>query len=721
MSASNPLKGCWPPFAPDSWNPMYRNALYLVVFIVGLIAVVWIGAGYVSTNLPGLAVTLVIGACYIAGTLELHRYRQATASLAGGTTDAAAALANLGDWLARLHPSLRNAVRLRVEGERIALPGPALTPYLVGLLVLLGMLGTLLGMMATLRGTGLALESATDLAAIRSSLGAPVKGLAFAFGTSIAGVAASAMLGLLSALCRRERVQAVQQLDLHLATTLRPYSHAHQREEAFRLLQQQTALMPTLVERLEAMSVNLETLNQTNGDRLATNQQDFHTRTEAQHAQLASTLEQSLKTGITESAQAIGAALAPMMASTMAGLARESASLHATVTGAVQQQLDGVAANLEKSTTAAAETWQAATTAQERANEALVQGLRGSLEQFSSIFEQRASALIGTVSTQLASTTERTATAWSNALSRQESLNADLAARNEQALAFAAASYDARATALVEVMQNAHRELQATLESRDQQRLAQWSETLTAVTATLDNNWRESSNHAASRQQETCDILARTASEISSQAQAQAKDTITEIARLMQAAAEAPKAATEVIAELRQNLSESLVRDNAVLEERNQLLATLETLLDAVNHASTEQRTSVDALVSTSADLLERVGARFGDQIDAQTGKLDSAAAHLTTGAVEVASLGEVLGTVVEQFGATTDALGERLQQIEAALEKSLVRSDDQLAYYVAQAREVIDLSMLSQKQIIVELQQLSGTSTAATADTGSA
>ena len=82
---------------------------------------------------------------------------------------------------------LRNAVRLRVEGERTALPAPVLTPYLVGLLVLLGMLGTLLGMMDTLRGTGLALQSATDMAAIRGSLASPVQGLAVAFGTSIAG------------------------------------------------------------------------------------------------------------------------------------------------------------------------------------------------------------------------------------------------------------------------------------------------------------------------------------------------------------------------------------------------------------------------------------------------------------------------------------------------------------------------------------------------------
>ena len=58
---------------------------------------------------------------------------------------------------------------------------------------------------------------------ISASLVAPVQGLGLAFGTSIAGVAASAALGLLSALARRERVQALQQLDACIATTLRPF------------------------------------------------------------------------------------------------------------------------------------------------------------------------------------------------------------------------------------------------------------------------------------------------------------------------------------------------------------------------------------------------------------------------------------------------------------------------------------------------------------------
>ncbi|QOW22675.1 DUF802 domain-containing protein [Novilysobacter avium] len=689
---------------------MHKNALYVVIFLVGLIAVAWIGAGYIGSNLPALAVTAVIGAFYVAGALELHRYRQATVTLMTATDDAAAALSDLSGWLQRLHHSLRNAVRLRVEGERVALPAPALTPYLVGLLVLLGMLGTLLGMMATLRGTGLALAGATDLEAIRGSLGAPVSGLAFAFGTSIAGVAASSMLGLLSALCRRERVHAVQQLDLQLASTLRPYSHAHQREETFRLLQQQTGLMPTLIERLDTLSTNLQQLQQSSGERLSASQDEFHSRTDAHHARMAANLEQSLKAGLEESARSIGAVLSPMIESTMTNLAQENAALQASVTDAVQRQLDGVSASLQTATSAAADTWQSAAAGQQRANDGLVHALQGSLEQFTAGFEQQTSTALQAVSARLDLSAERSADAWDAALSRQRELSEQLAASNQQAMASAAATYDERAAALIEAMRKAHDDSEAALQSRDQQRVAQWSDALSAVNDSLENRWRESSNEAVNRQKDICDTLGRTAAQMAAQAQAQAQETIAEVARLMQTAAEAPRVAAEVIAELRQSISDSLVRDNAMLAERNQLLATLETLLDDVNHASTEQRTSVDALVSTSADLLERVGTRFSEQIDAQTGTLGAAAAQVSGGAVEVASLAEVLGAVVEQFGSATDALGGRLEQIEAALETSLARSDEQLAYYVAQAREVIDLSMLSQKQIIGELQQLAGT-----------
>ncbi|HEY8905675.1 MAG TPA: hypothetical protein VIM63_06515, partial [Rhodoferax sp.] len=70
-------------------------------------------------------------------------------------------------------------------------------------------------------------------------------------------------------------------------------------------------------------------------------------------------------------------------------------------------------------------------------------------------------------------------------------------------------------------------------------------------------------------------------------------------------------------------------------------------------------------------------------------------------------SLGETFGFAVQAFSAANESLMGHLQRIEAALDKSMVRSDEQLAYYVAQAREIIDLSTLSQKEIFEELRRL--------------
>ena len=686
---------------------MFRNLVAIVVFLVGLVAVCWIGVGYAGTHPLAAVVASIIGACYLVGAVELFRYRQATSTLLQALPGISDATDNLDGWLSRLAPSLRNAVRLRVQGERVGLPAPALTPYLVGLLVLLGMLGTLLGMMATLRGTGLALESATDLDAIRSSLAAPVKGLGFAFGTSIAGVASSAALGLLSALFRRERSQAVQELDAGIAAHLRVHSPAHQRNETFRLLQEQNALMPVLVERLQAMMGSLEQQQLDNNQRLQANQQEFHQRTEAAYTQLAASLNDAMQAGIRHQANAVGAALQPVVETTLSGLAERSDALHAAIDNAVQKQLDGLDTAVRASASSTAQSWTTALAEQQRGNTALTGELQQALQQFNASFEQRASALIDGVATRLDDTTQRNAAAWDNALQQQQRTHDALAQRNEQALLGASAGFEGHARSLIDTLQHSHDALQASVAERDAQRLGNWSQALSAMLERLDQSWTHNGEQVAARQQQICDTLAQTAQAMGEQSQAHARDTLAEISRLVQTASDAPRAAAEVVAELRQKLSDSMVRDTAMLEERSRLLATLETLLDAVNHASTEQRSAVDALVSTSADLLERVGNRFSTQLESQTGRLDGAAAQVTTSAVEMASLGDAFGAAVQVFGQSTDALSQRLQLIETALDKSLARSDEQLAYYVAQAREVIDLSMLSQKQIIGELQQL--------------
>jgi hypothetical protein len=685
------------------------------------------------------------------------------------------------------------------------------------------MLGTLLGMVVTLRGTGMALESATDLAAIRASLAAPVKGLGFAFGTSIAGVASSAMLGLLSALCRRERLEAAQQLDLRIATSLRIYSQAHQRDESFRLLQRQAELMPTLVDRLQTMMAAMEQHSLAFNERQLASQETFHNKAQAAYTRLAASVEQSLKQSVADSTRAAGAALEPVMQATMAGLARESASLHESVSQAVQRQLDALSNGFESATGKIAGIWNDALAGQQRSNDAMTQQLQASLERFTQTFDERSAGLVDGVSARLETAAGKLSQTWNDALSRHEQSGATLAARHEQALVAAAATFAEHSASLVRNVGESHADLQTQLASRDEARLAAWTaklesmagmigkewqqageqnearlavwtakldsmantlsekwqqagehneERLTAWTSKLDSmasalgkewqqagehnearlaawtskldsmvamlgkEWQQAGEHnearlaawtskldsmataltkewqqagelTANRQQQICDTLEQTARDISAQTQAHASETIAEISRLVQAASEAPKAAAEVVAELRQKLSDSMVRDTAMLQERSRLLETLETLLDAVNHASTEQRTAVDALVATSADLLERVGTRFTDKVEAEADKIGTIAAQIAGGAVEVASLSDAFGAAVQLFGESNDKLVAHLERIEAALDKSLTRSDEQLAYYVAQAREVIDLSVMSQKQIVEDLQQL--------------
>ena len=637
--------------------------LGLAVFISGLSVVFWIGSGYIHANPLALLMTLLIGAFYTIGALELRRFHQATAHLAAALAALAAIpapLPNLADWLQRLPASLQTPVRLRIEGERLGLPGPALTPYLVGLLVLLGMLGTFLGMVVTLKGAVMALESTTDLATIRAALAAPVKGLGLAFGTSVAGVAASAMLGLLSALCRRERLQAGQGLDTSIATRLRVFSLAHQREETLKALQSQAAVMPDVVDRLGLMMAQLERQSQALNDRLLAGQDGFHRDAKTAYADLALSVDQSLQASLSASARVAGATIQPVVEATMAAIARETTQLHHKMASTVQQQLEGL------------------------------------------------SARIGTaVSTALSTAVNTTADTWTSGLARHERTNDDLSRGLHAALAGFSATFEQGSASLLATVNQAHSAWQADLVLQDQQRQAAWRQSLDAVAASLQQQWQQAGAQSLSQQQQLCQTLEQTAQAIHSQAETQTKATMAELAGLLQAAALAPRAAADVIGQLRQQISDRLLRDNSELEERSRLMTALGALLATVQQAAAEQRGAIDALVASSAAVLAQVGGQFSDRVEAESATLSAAAAQITGSAVELASLGETFGFAVQLFGESSAALVANMQRIEGALNKSTARSDEQLAYYVAQARELIDLSLLSQKQIVEDLQQL--------------
>ena len=959
------------------------TAAFAAAFVAGLLVIGWVAWGYGTAHPLALGITLLIAGFYLLGARELHRYRQGTGALAAALQAPPADAAALDGWLGPLPPSLRSAVRQRIDGLRAGLPAPVMAPYLTGLLVLLGMVGTFLGMVVTLQGTGAALAGADGLAAIRDALSAPVRGLGLAFGTSVAGVAASAMLGLMGALARRERLLAAQQLDALLPTALRPFTPQHQREAAWRLQEQQAGLLPTLVDRIGDAMAAMERSQAALAERLQAEQARFYRETESAYTGLAAAVERTLSASTAESARLAGAALQPAIEAALAGLARESAALQTALADQVRRQLDGMAGQFGTATAAITTHWTGALAEQQRTSDGSAQALRGTLEEFTQRFEQRSAALADSLGERLARQSDALSARWGEALAQQAGHSTQLAERHEAALSTAAEQWARHAEALHAAVEGSHTRLQADAAAQDaarqaawnaslqtlaaslqhewqtaqagataqwkalgetlattsdgiaqrsaeqatqllsqidqraaqdearqtawtqslqavaetlrtgwqaaqaqstgqwhqlgevlattadgiaqrsaeqatqllsqidqraaqdearqaawtqslqavaetlraewqaaqaqstgqwrqlgevlaatsdgiaqrsaeqaaqlllhidqraaqdesrqaawtqsleavaqtlrsewqaaqvqstgqwhqlgqelartaetvtaraaeqathslaqiDQRAAQdearqtaWTQSLEALSATLRSGWEQAGARTAERWDEASQALARSTGQITEALDAHAQRTLGEIGTLVQAASEAPRAAAEVIGELRQKLSDSMARDNAMLEERSRILETLSTLLEAVNHASAQQRSAIDTLVAGTAELMERSGTRFADTVQAQAERMDAVAAQLTGSAVEVASLGEAFGAAVQHFGHANEQMVAQLQRVEAALAKSLARSDEQLDYYVAQAREVIELSVGAQKQVVDGLQQV--------------
>jgi hypothetical protein len=614
--------------------------LFTGAFLLGAMAVVWIGAGFVVSHPLALGVTLLIAAVYGFGALELHQFRQATGSLSAALAAIPDTLSNLGDWLSPLPPSLQNPVRLRIEGERTGLPGPALTPYLVGLLVMLGMLGTFLGMVVTLNGAAFSLQGSTDLQAIRTALAAPIKGLGLAFGTSVAGVAASAMLGLMSAVSRRERLQAAQLLDSKIATSLRSFSLSHQRQETYQALQFQARALPAVADQLQAMMAQMEQLSQQLNQRLLSNQEGFHGEVKGLYRELATSVDQSLKDSLSQSAQVAGESLKPVLEAALSGMAREARVLHERVIDTAQAQLDGLSERLGAQALAQ--------------QQAICTALAQTAQQVTASAQVQAGSTLRDIQRLTISS---------------EELARSRIASEAQWLA----QHGARMDQWVSLLQTGLAALRDEEASRGAAAVARLGDLQTALTGHLST--------------------LGTALE-------------DPIRRLIETASEAPRAAADVIGQLRREMSSSVTRDNELLEERSRIMAALNALLESVNHAALEQRAVIDTLVASSAGALQQTGSQFAEQVGQQTAKLSDMAAQVTSSAVDVASLSDALGFAVSAFGEANAKLVGQLQRIEGAMDKSMARSDDQLAYYVAQAREIIDLSLMSHKEIFDELRQ---------------
>lgn len=575
---------------------------FFLAFALGLAVAAWIGHSFLGSDRLALTVTVIIAAVYGLGFAELTGFRRTTHQLAERLRSAPDNRGQIERWLSGLPEPVQFAIQKRLDGHSAALPSPQLTPYLVGLLVMLGLLGTFAGMIVTLNGAASALDGSTELSAIRSALAAPIAGLSLAFGTSIAGVAASAMLGLASTLSRRERLQVSRQLDTTLRQQLHHLSADYQRQQAFQALESQARALPDMASAMEAMTARMEQLGQTLEQSLTRNQQEFHSTVGNHYQTLADSVAQSLESALDASTRLAAERVEPIVEKAMTGLNEEAGELHRSWSDTAERQLTEIAEAFRTTTMDAGERWQQNLATQQTTSE-------------------------------------------QNALRWQENLATLIDGISEQLTAL-----------------------------RDQE---------------------------AARGEAATDRLARLENTVSDHLTQLGTGLEAPMTRLIETASETPKAAAEVINQLQQEMARNSERENQLLAERQRLVKELDSLLDSQRSNADSQRQAVDALISGAGDTLTGISERFNTLIAEQSQQLGKLGDDIAGSSQEVGALSEAFHQAVALFSTSNSSLQETLTNIQKAMDSASSRHDEQLAYYVAQAREVIDLSVSSQKDVI--------------------
>ena len=703
--------------------------LFIAAFILGASAIVWTSSIFIGTDVLALLVTLIIGLAYGIGFVELSKYRHATDSLNGALEELRDDITELGAWLGKLDGSLQNSVRLRIESERVALPAPVLTPYLVGLLVMLGLLGTFIGMVDTLQGAVFALEGSTELQAIREGLAAPINGLSLAFGTSVAGVAASAMLGLSSTLSRRDRMNATRLLDTKIGTVLRHFSLVYNRQQTYNAMQAQAAALPNVAQQLEKVAASLAQMGDTLSAQLTHNQHDFHQQVQSAYTALAASVDKSLTESLAESGRQVGESIKPLVVETMAEISKEAKNSQQHLTATAKQQLQAMSESLGKTSSEVATAWQDGLAAQQHANSALVSELsdvskttisaieqsaqsqqqlqQQSIEKMNSVATQQLEEVAKTISHELKDVSSAQQASMAGATASFGVLSAELSEQFKQTtktigdelkdISTAQQDSIAGSTASFGVLSN---ELSEQWQQTGH-KMDQLASTLGKELSTL----RDDEDKRASAALERLESLETTfASHISNLG----KELEEPMTRLIQTASETPKAAADVIEKLRVEISNNIERDNDLLAERKEMMEQLAILSTSLDAASAQQRDAVEQLVTTSTTMLSQVGTQFSGHVDGELNKISEVADQFAGSAIELSSLGESFGTAVQLYNESNTQLVEHLNRIEQSMDKANTRSEEQMGYYVAQAREIIDHSLLSQKEVFEKMRQLS-------------
>jgi hypothetical protein len=683
----------------------------VIAFVLGAIVVVWMASAFVGSNALALGVTLLIAAAYMVGFAELVRYQQASLVLSNALSGVDDSLQDLESWLAGIPTTLRNAVRQRIQGEYVGLPGPILSPYIIGLLVMLGLLGTFIGMVVTLKGAVVALEGTNELEAVRAGLAAPIKGLGMAFATSVAGVSASAMLGLISTVSRRERLQISRQLDTSMSTVFKPFSLSQQRRQSYQAMQSQAEALPAVAEQLAVLADRLGQMGDDLASTLTRSQEQFHVATQRQYTELARSVAGSLKQSLADSGRLAGENIAPVVSAFVSDIRDDLKSSQQHLQATAEAHLKRLDARYVNTSDDFNRAWQLAVNAQQAGSESLLAAMDQRFAQLADQFENSSQSLVHSfnlvsedwVATQQSAEQERLAN-WSMVFDQ----SADLLRSSAETLTSNARDGSQALTIEFTKLLSASEELVAARTRSESHWLDSYQQRMGDMTATIKSELQslqvleEQRGDAAVNR--LTDLQAAVAEHLASLAHVIEEP----MGRLIESASETPRIAAEIMSKLREEMNENIERDNSLLDERRELMTQLSGLSESLQTSALGQREAVESILANSSGLLADISQRFSDSVEKQSSKLSDIVVHFEGGSTELASLGDAFASAVSDFSDANGGLIATLLKVEAGLQGSGERSDEQMAYYVAQAREIIDHNMLSHQEIITQLKTLS-------------
>jgi hypothetical protein len=687
----------------------------LVPGLVGLGIVARTLAFYAGGDWLATLLVLAIGVGLALGLVELVlRSRRA---LALGAELASLPPALEEGHLERLSPALRQLLRARVEHAPLAARDESVVPYLVGLLVMLGLLGTVLGLFETLGGASRALIAAGDVDALRGGLSGPLRGLTRSFGCSAAGVSASAMLGLAAALVRRREARLSAAVYAYADSALQQLSPLRRQAGALEKLAQQGDALPRAAcalelaaERVSGLAERWEVAHRaaTAAQHQALEQAVRSLRGELSQAALGAgrDLQASLAQQVERMVQRTGQTLAEHFARSAQIVEQDAAARRegdAALRGKLEAELETLRASLEQDVAARRE----GDTALRDKLQAELEILRASLTQDAAARREGDAALRDKLQAELeilrASLTQDAAARREGDAALRDKLQAELEILRASLTQDAAAQREADRV-LRDTLQVEHEALRVALErgaaqqaelARAQlsaldaasQRLGQLAERVgeqLSMPLTVVAQLSERSQHAMALLEQSGSALEGALARHDHAVETLVGVAREQLARLQETAAEGTLAAVERVVSLSNEQAERLARFEAQLQAAQQ------------GHG---QELSAQ-LRAHAADLgrgLEGTGALVRD-----------AANLLKASSVELGAVGEAFARSVEQQREAASTWLESLGELEGAVERAgRGAAADALGDQLASTQEVFARQLQFQRELSEQLRSL--------------